>query len=75
MRTRLIEYLRKEGIEAVFHFIPLHSSPAGIKYGRFNGEDLYTTKESERLIRLPIYSGLGFENVDYISKIIKQYFH
>jgi dTDP-4-amino-4,6-dideoxygalactose transaminase len=57
-RTRLIEHLKKNEVLSVFHYIPLHSSPAGIKYGRFHGEDVYTTKESERLVRLPLYFGL-----------------
>ena len=54
-RSELISYLKINGILAVFHYIPLHSAPAGLKYGRFDGEDTYTTKESERLVRLPMY--------------------
>ncbi len=73
-RTRLIDYLKEKGILAVFHYIPLHSSPAGIKYGRFNGEDRYTTKESERLLRLPMYYGLRSEQVSYICNSIKQFY-
>lgn len=57
-RTRLISYLKDKGIMAVFHYIPLHSAPAGKKYGEFIGEDRYTTSESERLVRLPLYYGL-----------------
>ncbi len=57
-RTELIDYLHQFGICTVFHYVPLHSSPAGKKYGRFHGEDRYTTKESERLLRLPMYYGL-----------------
>lgn len=57
-RTNLIEHLKKQDIMAVFHYIPLHSAPAGKKYGRFTGNDIYTTKESERLLRLPLYYGL-----------------
>lgn len=57
-RTALIQYLKDNGILAVFHYIPLHSAPAGRKFGRFDGEDRYTTKESERLVRLPLYYGL-----------------
>ena len=55
---------------AVFHYIPLHSAPAGLKYGRFHGEDRYTTKESERLLRLPMYYGLTKEQVIYIAEQI-----
>ena len=59
---------------AVFHYIPLHSAPAGLKYGRFHGEDVYTTRESERLLRLPMYYGLALDQVDYICKMIKEFF-
>jgi len=54
-RTRLLRHLQDCGVMAIFHYVPLHSSAAGRKYGRFHGEDRYTTKESERLIRLPLY--------------------
>ena len=57
-RTALIQYLKDHEILSVFHYIPLHSAPAGQKFGRFDGEDRYTTKESERLVRLPLYYGL-----------------
>ena len=57
-RTRLLRYLKENGVYAVFHYIPLHSSIAGEKLGRFHGNDCYTTKESERLLRLPMYYGL-----------------
>ena len=57
-RSALIRYLKEHDILAVFHYIPLHSAPAGRKFGRFDGEDRYTTKESERLMRLPLYYGL-----------------
>ena len=66
-RTALINYAKENGVLMVFHYIPLHSAPAGRKYGRFSGEDIYTTKESERLGRLPLYYGL--EEVDQ-SKVI-----
>lgn len=73
-RTELIQFLKENGIQAVFHYIPLHSAPAGIKYGRFSGEDVYTTKESERLTRLPLYYGLTDEEVDFICEKIKEFF-
>lgn len=57
-RTELIEFLKQNGISAVFHYIPLHSSPAGIKFGRFDGKDVVTTEYSERIVRLPLYYGL-----------------
>lgn len=58
-RSAFIEHLKSLGVHAVFHYVPLHSSPAGLKYGRFNGNDEYTTKESNRLVRLPLYYGLA----------------
>ena len=73
-RTKLISYLKEEGILAVFHYIPLHSAPAGLKYGRFHGEDVYTTKESERLVRLPMYYGLEPEKVALICEKIKNFY-
>ena len=57
-RTALIAYLKEHGVGSVFHYIPLHSAPAGLRFGRFCGEDRFTTKESERLTRLPLYYGL-----------------
>ena len=74
VRTNLIRHLKENGIGAVFHYVPLHSAPAGIKYGRFSGEDVYTTKESERLIRLPMYYGLRSNEIDYICKMINEFF-
>ena len=50
-RTAFIEHLKSEGIMAVFHYIPLHSSSAGLRFSRFHGEDVFTTKESKRLVR------------------------
>ena len=61
-RAELIRFLRDRGIQAVFHYVPLHSAPAGRQFGRFHGEDRYTTKESERLLRLPLYYHLTQEN-------------
>lgn len=72
-RTALIDFLKANGISSVFHYIPLHSAPAGMELGRFNGEDKYTTKESERLLRLPMYYGL-VDNVEYVAEKVKAYF-
>lgn len=72
-RTALIDFLKANGVSSVFHYIPLHSAPAGKEFGRFNGEDRYTTKESERLLRLPMYYGLG-DNVEYVAEKVKAYF-
>ena len=70
-RTRLIEFLKHKDIGAVFHYVPLHSAPAGKIYGSFFGRDIYTTKESERLLRLPMYYGLTKENINKICNTIK----
>ena len=67
-RTRLLEYLKENNILAVFHYIPLHSSEAGIKFGVFHGEDKFTTKESERLIRLPMYYNLTKDDINSIKE-------
>lgn len=61
-RTALIAFLKQREIQAVFHYVPLHSSPAGRKFGRFAGEDRFTTAESDRLVRLPLYNGLARED-------------
>lgn len=73
-RTKLIKFLGENDILSVFHYIPLHTAPAGLRFGRFSGEDRYTTKESERLTRLPMYYGLSLEQVDYISDKIKEFY-
>lgn len=73
-RSKLINYLKDRGIMAIFHYIPLHSSPAGLKFGTFSGKDIYTTKESERLLRLPLYYQLGQEKVEKICKAISEFY-
>lgn len=73
-RTRLINYLKENKILSVFHYIPLHSSPAGKRFGRFSGEDKFTTKESERLLRLPLYYGLEHGQVEFIIERIKKFY-
>ncbi len=73
-RTRLISFLGEHDILSVFHYIPLHTSPAGKRFGRFHGEDRYTTRESERLARLPMYYGLTMDQVDYISGVVKEFY-
>ena len=74
-RTDLLKFLTENGIQAVFHYVPLHSAPAGRKFGRFNGEDRYTTKESERLIRLPLFYSITDEEVEYTIEMLLEYFH
>lgn len=73
-RTALLSFLKESGIQAVFHYVPLHSAPAGSRFGRFHGEDKYTTSTFERLLRLPMYYGLGEENVEFISEKIRQFY-
>lgn len=73
-RTALINYLKKNDIYSVFHYVPLHSAPAGMKFGRFYGEDRYTTRESERLLRLPMFYKLTEPEVDYIAGKVKEFY-
>ena len=73
-RTALISFLKVRGITAVFHYVPLHSAPAGYKFGRFSGDDLYTTKESERLVRLPMYYGLTKEDLQHVIDAVKEFY-
>ena len=73
-RTRFIAHLKQNGIMAVFHYVPLHSAEAGLKFGRFNGEDKYTTALSERLVRLPMFYGLRDDELDYIIAKVKEFF-
>jgi dTDP-4-amino-4,6-dideoxygalactose transaminase len=74
-RDRLILYLKDHDITAVFHYIPLHQSLAGKRFGRFHGVDHATTKESERLLRLPLYYDLTRNEVEYVIEHIYQYFN
>lgn len=73
-RSALISYLKENGVLAVFHYIPLHGAPAGQKYGEFIGEDKYTTKESERLVRLPMYYQLREEDITYVTELINRFY-
>jgi dTDP-4-amino-4,6-dideoxygalactose transaminase len=74
-RSRLIAFLKEKGIMAVFHYVPLHSAPAGKKFGRFHGEDKYTTRESERLLRLPMFYTLTADQTEYITEQVKAFYH
>ena len=73
-RTRLLEYLKEHNVNSVFHYVPLHSSPAGLKFGRFNGIDAFTTADSERLLRLPLYYGISEMEVKTVIEAICEYF-
>ena len=72
-RTAFINYLKSLDVSSVFHYVPLHSSPAGRRFGRFNGEDVYTTKESDRLSRLPLYYGMTDEDRDRVIDAVLSY--
>lgn len=73
-RTAFIAYLKEHGVQATFHYVPLHSSPAGQKYGRFDAEDIFTTKESDRLVRLPMYYGLTKEDQNVVINLVHSFF-
>ena len=74
-RTDFIRFLKERGVMSVFHYVPLHSAPAGLKFGRFSGKDEYTTKESDRLTRLPLYFGLKEEESETVVQTIRQFFN
>ena len=74
-RTKLLDYLKQNDILAVFHYIPLHSASAGLKFGRFDGDDIYTTKESERLLRLPMYYNLNDKDIKKIILVVKTFYN
>ncbi len=69
-RTALIAFLKERDILAVFHYVPLHSAPAGLRFGRFAGEDVFTTRESDRLVRLPMYYGLTAEDRQTVIRAV-----
>ena len=73
-RTALISYLKENDIMAVFHYVPLHSAPAGLKYGRFHGDDTQTNRIANSLVRLPMYYGLGQDQIEYICDKIGEFY-
>lgn len=73
-RTKFIDFMKQKDVLTVFHYIPLHSAPAGLKFGRFNGSDEFTTKESDRLVRLPLYYGLTEEDREKVISGVKEFF-
>jgi dTDP-4-amino-4,6-dideoxygalactose transaminase len=73
-RSRLIEFLARRGISALFHYIPLHSSPAGQKYGRMAGPMTVTNDISERILRLPLYHEMGPKDVEAVSGAIHEFY-
>lgn len=74
VRTKLISYLKENDILAVFHYVPLHSAPAGQKFGELVGEDKYTTKESDRLLRLPMYYGLKDDEIERVIDAVNKFY-
>ena len=73
-RTAMIAYLKEHDIYSMFHYVPLHSAEAGLKFGRFAGEDVYTTKESNRLTRLPMYYGLEEKDIETVCNCVKTFY-
>ena len=73
-RTAFIDHLKGRGVMAVFHYVPLHSSPAGLRYGRFSGDDEFTTRESDRLVRLPLYYGLAEKDRETVVEAVLDFF-
>lgn len=74
IRTKFIDFMKDAGVLCVFHYVPLHTAPAGMKYGRFEGIDRNTTSESDRLVRLPLYYKMSKEDLDYVIKMVKEFF-
>ena len=74
-RDRLLNHMKHEGVLCVFHYVPLHSSKAGQKFGRFSGDDAYTTRESERLLRLPLYYGITDAELKKIVSALMRFFN
>lgn len=73
-RSDFINFMKSKDVLTVFHYVPLHTAPAGLKYGRFHGEDNFTTRESDRLVRLPMYYALTEDEVNYICECAHEYF-
>ena len=73
-RTAFIRFMKERDIGCVFHYVPLHSAPAGLKFGRFHGEDRYTTKESDRLVRLPMYYGMTEKDRETVIGAVLEFF-
>ena len=74
VRTALIQHLKERNILAVSHYVPLHTAAAGSQYSRFHGEDIFTTRESNRILRLPMYYGLLEEEIIEVVSSISSFF-
>ena len=74
-RQAFIEFMKNNDINCVFHYVPLHSAPAGLRFGRFHGEDVYTTSESEKLVRLPMYYNMKQEDINKVIDKTLEFFN
>lgn len=74
-RTRLLDHLKNEGVLVVFHYVPLHTAPAGRSYARFHGVDTYTTSESERLLRLPLWYGINKSELEHVVESVFRFYN
>lgn len=73
-RQAYIKFMKENDILCVFHYVPLHSAPAGHKFGRFDGEDEYTTLESDKLVRLPMYYNITEKDQSKVIEKTKEFF-
>ncbi len=73
-RTAFISFMKERSVGCVFHYVPLHSAPAGERFGRFHGVDEHTTPDSDRLVRLPMYYGMSLEDFEYVVSCAKEFF-
>lgn len=73
-RSALLGFLSNKGVGCAFHYSPLHTAPAGLWYGQFHGEDRFTTRESERLVRLPLWYGLGRDQIDQVARAVDEFY-
>lgn len=73
-RTSFISFLKEGGVQACFHYVPLHSAPAGERFGSFHGKDVYTTEVSERLVRLPLYYRMSVADRARVIEVVRAYF-
>lgn len=74
-RTAFISFMKERGVGCVFHYVPLHSAPAGERFGRFHGTDEHTTPDSDRLVRLPMYYGMSLEDFEHVVSCAKEFFN
>jgi dTDP-4-amino-4,6-dideoxygalactose transaminase len=73
-RTALLDHLKHCGVMAVFHYVPLHSSTAGLRFSRFHGDDRHTTRESERLLRLPLWYGMSSREHEQVIQAVQDFY-